>query len=124
MSDPAAPATVERLFPFVRRAGVLIVGRETLRHSKGKLHFVLVATDLSDSSRAEVLEDFKHYPVVQRFTSEDLERFFGIKNAKVVGLRKSDLAKSVYAELKQYRVNPPISERNQSTGHSAEEARE
>src|SRR5690349_14482284 len=60
-SSPAKP--VERLFPFVLRARILIAGRETLLRSKRRLHFVLIAIDLSEQSRKEVLSDFVHYPV-------------------------------------------------------------
>ena len=42
---------VERLFPFVLRARILLVGRETLLRSKSKLHFVLIPTTCL--SRAE-----------------------------------------------------------------------
>lgn len=102
---PSKP--VERLFPFVLRTRTLLVGRDTLRRSKGRLHFVLVTDDLSENSRAEILAAFAHYPVVQHFTSTDLENFFGVKGAKVVGFAKSSLAQSIYAELKPYRINSP-----------------
>jgi hypothetical protein len=102
---PALP--VERLFPFVLRAGILIVGRDTLARSKSRLHFVLITRDLSETSRAQVLSDFVHYPVVQQYTTGDLETFFGIRGAKVIGFEKSDLAKSVYAGLKGHRINSP-----------------
>jgi hypothetical protein len=105
LQAPAKP--VERMFPFVLRARILLVGRETLRRSKGKLHFVLVTEDLSESSRAEVLKDFAHYPVVQRYTSAEVEQFFRLKGTKVVGFTKSGLAQSIYAELKQHRLNKP-----------------
>ena len=98
---------VERLFPFVMRARNLLVGRDNLRRSKSKLHFVLITHDLSEQSRAEVLADFAHYPVVQHYTSEELERFFGLKGTKVIGFEKSGLAQSVYAELKEHRLNKP-----------------
>ena len=98
---------VERLFPFVLRSRNLLVGRETLHRSKSKLHFVLLTCDLSDNSRAAILSDFEHYPVVQHYTSEELEKFFGIKGAKVIGFQKSGLAQSIYAELKQHRINKP-----------------
>jgi hypothetical protein len=101
----APPKPVERLFPFVIRARILMVGRETLWRSKSKLHFVLITEDLSERSRAEVLGDFSHYPVVQRYSSADLESFFQFRGAKVVGFAKSSLAQSIYAELKQYRIN-------------------
>lgn len=103
--DPTKP--VERLFPFVLRARILLVGRETLFHSKSRLHFVLVTEDIAESIRAEVLAGFTHYPVVQHFTAADLEKFFGIKGAKVIGFAKSGLAQSIYAELKAHRINRP-----------------
>lgn len=109
---------VERLFPFVLRSRNLIVGRETLQRSKSKLHFVLITTDISENSRAEILSEFAHYPVVQYYQTEDLEKHFGIKGAKVVGFAKSGLAQSLYAELKEHRINkPPATDRaTESTG--------
>jgi hypothetical protein len=101
--SPAQP--VERLFSFVLRSRILIVGRDTLARSKSRLHFVLITRDLSENSRAEVLSDFAHYPVVQHYTAEELEKFFGIKGAKVIGFEKSGLAQSLYAELKEHRIN-------------------
>jgi hypothetical protein len=105
-SSPAKP--VERLFPFALRARILIVGRETLLRSKGRLHFVLITTDLSEQSRKEILSDFAHYPVVQRYTAADLDQFFGLKGTKVLGFAKSGLAQSIYAEMKQDRLNKPV----------------
>jgi len=98
---------VERLFPFVLKSRNLLVGRDTLRRSKSKLHFILITTDLSEGSRAEVLSEFSHYPIVQRYTSEELEKFFGIRRAKVIGFAKSGLAQSIYAEMKEHRINRP-----------------
>ena len=120
MSDPTPAKSVERLFPFVLRAGILLVGRDTLRRSKSKLHFVLVTEDIAESSRTEVLSDFKHYPVVQRFTAADLEKNFGIKGAKAIGFAKSGLAQSIYAELKEHRINKPVekSKPSESTNSS------
>jgi len=106
---PAKP--VERLFPFVKRSRNLIVGSEMLRRNKSRLHFVLITHDLSEQSRAEVLSDFAHYPVVQHYTSADLEQLFGLKGTKVIGFEKSGLAQSIYAELKQHRLNKPAPDR-------------
>ena len=103
---PAKP--VERLFPFVMRSRNLLVGRDTLRRSKSRLHFVLITRDISEQSRAEVLSDFAYYPVVQHYTSAELEQFFGVKGTKVIGFEKSGLAQSIYAELKQHRLNKPV----------------
>ena len=98
---------VERLFPFVLRARILLVGRETLLRSKSKLHFVLITDDLSEQSRNEILSEFAHYPIVQRYTSAELEQFFGLKGTKVVAFTKSGLAQSIYAEMKEHRINKP-----------------
>ena len=105
---PSSAKQVERLFPFVLRARILLARREILLRSKSRLHFLLVTDDLSEESRKEVLLEFAHYPVVQRYTSAELEGFFGVKGAKVVGFAKSGLAQSIYAELKEYRLNRPL----------------
>lgn len=111
MSDNPSTKPVERLFPFVLRSRSLILGRETLIRSKGRLHFILITDDLSENSREEVLKDFRHYPVVQHYPSADLETHFKIKGAKVIGFQKSGLAQSIYAELKAYRINKPVEKR-------------
>ncbi len=95
----------EPLFAFARRARILLVGREALARSRARLHFVLITGDISDNSRAEILSDFRRYPVVEHYRSEDLERFFGVRGAKVVGFRRSDLSRSLYAALRRYRIN-------------------
>jgi len=107
VSAPTSTKSVTRLFPFVLRSGILLVGRETLRRSKRKLHFVLLADDTSPAVRDEVLTDFASYPVVQHFTGAELAAFFGCAGAKVIGFAKSGLAQSIYAELKSHRLNPP-----------------
>src|SRR6185312_11254802 len=108
MSGEVPTKSVERLFPFVLKSRALLIGRDTLRRSKGKLHFVLITTDISEGSRQEILADFSHYPVVQKYTSGELDTFFGIKGAKVVGFTKSGLAQSIYAEMKTSRINQPL----------------
>ena len=107
MNEAASAKSVERLFPFVLRTRTLLAGGDTLRRSKGKLHFILITRDLSEKSREQILKDFAHYPVVEHYTEADLEKFFGVKGTKVVGFTKSSLAQSIYAELKEYRINKP-----------------
>ena len=107
METPAK--AVERLFPFVLRSRNLLVGRDTLKRSKSKLHFVLITTDLSEAGRAEILSEFAHYPVVQHYDANELEKHFGLNGERVVGFAKSGLAQSLYAELKQHRINRPPS---------------
>jgi hypothetical protein len=99
--------SVERLFPFLVRARKLIVGREALVRSRRSLHSVLIATDLSENSKEEILREFEDYPILQKYTSKQFEEFFEVRNAKVIGLEKSSLAQSIYAELKSARVNAP-----------------
>ena len=114
-ADPAEPelsvadstAAVERMFPFVLRAKILVIGRDALRANKGRLHFVLIATDILGAHREEVLRDLRHYPVVQHYTAAELETFFQFKGAKAIGFTKSALAQSIYAGLKQFRLNKP-----------------
>ncbi len=114
MSDEASAETpfpaksVERLFPFMLKTRALLVGRDTLRANRNKLHFVLITTDIAEASREEVLKDFTHYPVVQHFTAAEFETLFNVKGAKAVGFTKSGLAQSIYAELKAYRINQPL----------------
>lgn len=107
MKQVSGTKPVERLFPFVLRSRNLIVGRDTLLRNKSKLHFVLITTDISENSRNEILAEFAHYPVVQHYETHDLKNHFGLEGAKVIGFAKSGLAQSLYAELKQYRINKP-----------------
>ena len=108
MTNAGPIRPVERLFPFVLRSGILMIGRDTLGRNKGKLHFVLMTEDISEAVRDEILVDFKHYPVVQHYGPADLEKFFGVKGAKTIGFLKSGLAQSIYAELKEHRINQPV----------------
>ena len=108
MKAPSPAKPVERLFPFALRARILIAGREALLRSKSRLHFILITNDLSEQSRKKVLGDFVYYPIVQRYTASELEQFFGLKGTKVLGFAKSGLAQSIYAEMKEHRVNKPV----------------
>ncbi len=98
---------VDRLFPFVRRARITLAGQERLKRAKGRLHFLMIATDLAPRSADECLEAFADYPIVQVYSAEQMQEFFGIKGLKVAGFAKSDLATSLYRELKVFRINAP-----------------
>jgi hypothetical protein len=111
---------VERLFPFVVRARKFLVGRERLARSKSKLHFILITSDISAGSRDEISREFSSYPIVQRYTAAELEQFFAVRNAKVIGFAKSSLAKSIYAELKEFRLNAPARKTEQEPAKSSE----
>jgi hypothetical protein len=115
---PSGP--VEQLFPFVLRSRILLVGRDVLWRSRRKLHFVLITTDLSENSRAEILSKFAPYPIVQRYAMAEVEQFFAIRGAKVIGFQKSGLAQSVYAALKAFRINAPVQGPKESAGPAAQ----
>jgi len=106
------------LFGFVLSARILLVGRDNLWRSRSRLQFILITDDIAPGSRREILSDFRHYPVVQRYATEDLETFFGLTGTKVVGFRKSDLAKSLYSSLKPFRINTPIDNRGLQPANS------
>jgi hypothetical protein len=108
MNSETPPPPVERLFPLALRSRLLLVGRETIRRNRSRLHFVLVTRDLSDHSRQEMLNTFRHYPVVQHYTAAEVEEHFALKGTKVIGFKKSALAQTIYAELKPHRINKPF----------------
>ena len=54
MKKQGTAKPVERLFPFVLRSRILLIGRDTLRRSKSRLHFVLITRDISERGRAEM----------------------------------------------------------------------
>ncbi len=99
---------IERLFPFIKRARALIVGQHVILRSKSQLQFILITHDISDRGKSEALRKFKHYPIVQRFRSKDILEHFDLRGVKLLGFRKSGLSKSLYAELKKYRINEPV----------------
>lgn len=101
---------LSKLLPFVLRAKLLVVGRERLRRSRNRLQFIWITTDLSENSYREILRDFAGRPVVQAARSSELEEWFGLHNAKVVGLSKSSLAREVLRLLGPWVVRPPGAE--------------
>jgi len=101
MSDLA-----ERLYPFARRARIVVVGRPVLFRQRRHLQFLLITEDLSATSQREVRRDYPDVPIVQHYTSVQLEQFFALRNTKVIGFRKSSLAMSILRELKPFRLPP------------------
>ncbi len=97
----------ETLFGFALRSRILVVGRDNIAREKNRLQFILITRDISSNSLEKILWDFRQCPVVQNYSTGDLEEFFGMKKTKVIGFRKSDLARSLYAALKEHRINQP-----------------
>jgi hypothetical protein len=104
----ASSKPVERLFPFALRAGLLVVGREVLWRLRKRIHFVLLTTDLSANSLQEIRRDFAEVTLVQRYISADLEGFFKVRGTKVVGFKKSALARSLLRELASFCIHKPV----------------
>ena len=101
------PQEAMSLLNFVRRAGLTIVGRNQLLRSRSNLHFIILADEASDRSRAEILKDFAPYPIVGGITEAEIQKHFGLNGTRVLGIAKSDLAKSLYQTLKGQRLNKP-----------------
>ena len=97
--------SVERLFTFAKRAAVLMPGFDNIKGKKSDLHFVLVTTDIAENSLKKVLAEFQHYPIIQAYDSEGIEAHFDLHNCKILGFAKSDIAKSIYQEMKELRLN-------------------
>lgn len=107
MSGESAPKPVERLFPYARRARILLPGRGACWRGRSRLQWLLLATDIADRSRRQVIREFAPYPIVEIYDTATLDGHFGTGNTRVLGFAKSDLAKSIYAELKAHRINKP-----------------
>ena len=103
----APPKAVERLYPFALRARIVVPGREAMAHQQGRLLFVLITTDLSAKSRERIQHDFGQLPIVECYTSAQVESFFAFRGTKVLGFRRSTLAQAILKELKAFRLPPP-----------------
>lgn len=91
---------MERLFPFARKSGALVVGRDSLYRFHRKLHFLLLTTDLSGSSRERFERDFTDVAIVTGYTSDDLQQYFQLFGTKVLGFKKSPLSVTILRELR------------------------
>ena len=101
------PPEAQSLLNFVRRAGLTIVGRNQLLRSRSNLHFIILADEASDRTRADVLKAFAPYPIAGSITEAEIQQAFGLNGTRVLGIAKSDLAKSLYQTLKSQRINKP-----------------
>lgn len=100
-SNSQSGPTVERLYPFALRARVVVVGEAVLNQLRKKLHFILVTRDLSEKRLKEIRRTYKGTPMLQIYETASIEEYFGYKNTKIIGFKKSSLAVSIYRELKE-----------------------
>ena len=95
------PDQLEKLAPFAVRSGIVITGRPQLIRSQKHLAFVLMTTDLSANSKAELLPKLTACPIIHALASEDLHRLFRLRGTKVVGFKKSSLATKLLSLLRE-----------------------
>ena len=98
MSSAPAGKPVERLFPFAVRARVVVAGREALRSRRKKLQLLIITSDLSENSRQSIAKDFPTVKVVEALSTDEIERHFGFRGAKVIGFLRSPIAVSILRE--------------------------
>lgn len=99
--------SVERLFPFAARSGIVVPGRNAMAWKRRKLLFVLITTDITPGSRAQIQRDFGSLPIVELFTSKEVLSHFGFHNAKVLGFMSCPLARTILREMSEFRIPPP-----------------
>jgi hypothetical protein len=80
---------------------VIVPGGDSVARLTRKLEFVLIATDLAARSRSELEHKLGEVPYFICYTSAELQQFFSIPGAKVLGFKKSDIARSIRRELKE-----------------------
>lgn len=95
--------TLAKIAPFMRKAGVVVVGRERLLQLRNRLAYVLITNDISENTRQMVVETFK-CPVYQCLTSEDIEKLFNYKGTKLLGFRRSPMSNAVLADIRPFIV--------------------
>lgn len=94
---------LEKLAPFMLKAGVIVVGRERIIASRARLAFIIITKDISDSSREQAVRNFK-CPVYQCLTMQEVATLFHFNGTKMLGFRRSSLAANVQKSLKPFRV--------------------
>lgn len=91
MMTPEGKAALEKLAPFARRAKCAINGRGKLLLQQRRLAFVLLAEDLAENSRRQMLRTLA-CPVYQALTGDEIQRLFGLENTKILGFLNGGLA--------------------------------
>ena len=105
MNDRNLSLNVENLFGFVNKTHNFVVGRENIKRLQNKLKFILITEDISENSLKKVKLSFDNIPIIQHYTSEDLEKYFHVQQTKIIGFKKSGLSDSIFIALKDWRLN-------------------
>jgi hypothetical protein len=105
MAKRKKPSNLTSLFGFVIRTRQYLVGRDNLKRNKRKLLFILITEDLATNGLKFVKDNFEDLPVVQKFSMSELEEQFNLNGVKIIGFYKTDLTRSIYEALKDWRMN-------------------
>ncbi len=104
-SDQHLISSLSALSPFIRRAGIIVTGREKLIQRSNQLAFAVMTADLSDASRREALRDLKCKVFELPLNSDDIEKLYGVSGAKLLGFKKNKLADSILKFIKPYQIS-------------------
>ena len=89
---------------LARKAGALIAGFEKVRENlqKGKVAFVLGATDAGSDGAAKIGAAARDTEILRLFSTDELDRALGRVNTVHAALLKGQMAESVYRQLKKW----------------------
>ena len=89
---------------LARKAGALITGFEKVRENlqKGKVAFVLEATDAGSDGTAKIGAVARDTEILRLFTTDELDKALGRVNTVHAALLKGQMAESVYRQLKKW----------------------
>jgi len=109
VDESAVLAQLKRLSPFVRRAGLLVTGREKLsRLGGGRIRLIICTKDLSENSLKEIRNDCPNIPIYRAFSSEMLAFLYGVENTKILGLKSNGLSSQVAKALQPYLLSANV----------------
>lgn len=85
-----------RLLGLIYKSGRMLLGEEVLKNLH-KIKLLLIADDISDSSRARYEKKCKSYGIehIDSFSAEELSQSLGKGNVKVIGIADEGFAKSL-----------------------------
>lgn len=89
---------------LARKAGCLVCGFEKVKEAlaKNKVAFVLEAKDAGADGHQKMTELSKNVEMVEVYSIEELDKALDKVNTVHIAFLKSDMAKTVYWELKRY----------------------
>ena len=86
------------LLGLIRRANKMVMGETILEYfSKGKIHFLFIATDASEKTKERYLKKCDYYNISydMSLSSAELAQAIGRNNVKTIGVTDEGFAKSL-----------------------------